>query len=301
VTEQTKPGLPRGVASTPEARDAVAELICGELETGLSIKVACDIVGVTNAWYYRWKKLAEQGNEEAIGLMRKLAAARAKGFKEGLGRIKAKADRTDDWRADAWLNDKLYPGWAGDRTTIEEIEYTLAEQQDDSKVSEWATPERLLPIVQFAVESGLVPIEQLLALAPRSAGRPSTTEPPAAAQLDTIRAEVVNQLADGPREPAELREVVCALTGCSHDQFKQACNGLELEQDFSAGRPTMVKLANTPTDQPRTTPAVESPEAASKSGSESTTAAETSGSQRGSWFDGPAYGTGDMIAWRRGR
>jgi hypothetical protein len=282
--------------STAETRDSIVTLLCDELETGLSIRVACDLVGISMDAYYRWKKRAEQGDDEAIGLMRKLKAARAKGLKHHRGLIKRAADE-GDWRAAAWLIDKLYP-----HLSIEEIEYTPA-GAEDGKVNEWARPDAIVAIVQFAVESGLVPIEQLLAIAPTSAGRPSTTEPPAAAQLDTIRAAVVNQLADGPRELTELRDVVCALTGCSREQLERACDGLDLEQLHSPGSKAMVRLANNPVDQPRTTRAVESPEAESKSGSESSQVPATGGSQSGlqSWLNGGDRGTGDMIRERRGR
>jgi hypothetical protein len=280
--------------STTETRDSICKLLCDELETGLSIRVACDVVGLSMDGYYRWKKRAEQGDDEAIQLMRRLKAARAKGLKHHVGLIQRAAD-LGDWRAQAWLVDKLYPN-----QRIEEIEYSLAEGED-GKPNEWSTPERLLPIVQHAVRSGLVTFEQLLAIAPKQAERPSNTPwPPAAARLDTIRDAIVNQLADGPRETTELREVVCALTSCTHAEFDAACEGLDLAQDFSSGSKPMVRLAH-PEDLPRTTPAVERQEAEPTSGAESTTAAETSGSQRGSWFDGDGHGVGDFIREKRGR
>jgi hypothetical protein len=306
MTEQTKPGLPRGLASTAAERDSIVTLLCDELEKGISIKVACDLVGITNAAYYRWRKQAEEGSDEYIVLMRRLKAARARGFEQHIGKIKATADQTDDWRARAWLVDKLFPNWVG---RIEEIEYQLA-QAEDGKANEWATPERLLPIVQFAVQSGLVPIEQLISMAPTTAGRPPNTEaePVAAAQLDKIRDAVIDALADGPREPKELRQVVCALTSCSHAEFDAACAGLEFEQQLSPGQPTLVRLANVPPGHSRTTPtSARHDEAESESGAEPTSAVETSGSQDhrpsglSAWLTGGDRGTGDMIRERRGR
>jgi hypothetical protein len=295
VTEQTKPGLPRGLASTAEARDAVATLICAELETGLSIKVACDLVGVTNAWYYRWKKLAEQGNEEAIILMRKLGAARAKGLKEGLGRIKAKADRTDDWRADAWMIDKLYPNLA---RLVEEIEYAQSGEQQDDK-PRWSTPDRLRAVVLGAVETGIVSLDELLAMAPKQpAPRPSIQA--AADPLDRIRDAVVAELADGPREQTELRDVVCALTGCSREQLNEACDGLELEQSFSQGSRRMVRLANQP-DQATRTSAVQPTAGPERRTDQPASPSDDQPSQRGSWFDGDSRGVGDFIREKRGR
>jgi transposase-like protein len=274
------------VDSNEDTRGAIVELLCDELEKGISIKVACDLVGITNAAYYRWRRKAEEGDDEAIQIMRRLATARARGFEQHVGKIKATADQTDDWRARAWLVDKLYPNWVG---RIEEIEYTLAEQQD-GKAVEWSTPERLLALVMYAVESGLVPIDQLLAIAPKQAVRPSV-EQPEQDPLEAIRAAVVDQLADGPRELTELRDVVCALTGCTSEELEHACDGLDLEQLISQGSKPMVRLADTARIPSRTTPTSEVPESS-----------QVRERPAGNFLDPPgSQGVGDFIARRRGR
>jgi hypothetical protein len=287
-------------------RDARAERVdrmVKLLEEGKPLTVACRMVGYSSGMPYKWRMLArgdggKPPQEEYIRIVERLSVAQAKGASRSyIDRIREAAE-DGDWRAAAWCIVNFYPWLIRSPGDVEVDE--PEQQQADSKASEWATPEQMMAICEFAVQSGMVTFEQLLALAPRSAGRPSTTEPPAAVQLEVIRAAVVNELANGPREPAELRDVVCALTECSHEQFKQACRGLELEQDFSAGRPTMVKLANPP-DQPRTTPAVEPPTA------EPQIRDENPGSDGGdarstSWLAGkPGDGVGDYIARRRGR
>lgn len=287
--------------SNEETRDAIVTLLEAELEKGLSIQVACDLVGITNAAYYRWQKRAEAGDEEAIGLMRRLKAARAKGFEQGLGRIKAKAELTEDWRADAWLIDKLYPNWVG---RVEEIVYELSGQEDGEKVAEWSTPDRLRALVLGAVETGVISYEELLRLAPKQA-RPAeqpSNQQPAADRMETIRAAVIDTLADGPREKTELRDVVCAMTECSHEELQQACDGLDLEQQVSPGSKPMVRLASVPPGHSRTTPAV-APSTADPGVRDESTGSdgETAGSSS-SWLAGePGTGVGDMIARRRGR
>jgi hypothetical protein len=277
-------------SSTKEQRDSLTTLLCDELEKGLSVRVACDLIGIGESTYHRWKRRAGEGDDEAIQLIRRLKAARARGLEQHRGLIKRAAEQ-GDWRAAAWLIDKLYPN-----LSIEEIEYAQPDEQQDDK-PRWSTPDRLRAVVLGAVETGIVSLDELLAMAPKQpAPRPSIQA--AADPLDRIRDAVVDELADGPRELTELRDVVCALTSCTREELEQACDGLDLEQEISQGRPTRVKLANPP-DRKRTTPNSVSHEAEATSGAESTTAAETPGSQRGNWFDGPARGTGDMIAKRR--
>jgi hypothetical protein len=297
------------VDSNEETRDAVVALLCDELEKGISIKVACDLVGISHAAYYRWRRRAEEGDDEAIQIMRRLATARARGFEQHVGKIKATADQTEDWRARAWLVDKLYPNWVG---RIEEIEYAFAEQQD-GKPNGWSTPEQLRLLVLMAAETGVLAMlglsdDVLRELRQAAAGqlpqieqreRPSI-EQPRVDPLERIRDAVIDALADGPRELTELREVVCALTSCSHDQFKQACAGLEFEQQLSPGQPTLVRLADTQrisrTNESAVPPTAEPQIRTDDPGSP----AEDRGSS--SWLAGkPGDGVGDYIARRRGR
>jgi hypothetical protein len=285
---------------TAERRDSITTLLCDELEKGLSIRVACDIVGIDESAYYHWRRQAEAGDDEAIQLMRRLKAARAKGFEQHVGKIKAIADQTDDWRARGWLVDKLYPGWTGDKATVEEIAYRVEQDQDGRPVESWAAPDRLREIALMAVETGVVPIEELTGVAPKQP-RPTAdqAEPPSDREplADHIRQTVIVALAAGEREGKELTDCIVNTLRCTAEDVYKAYDQLNVQLLEQRGAPTMVRL-ETPPSFPRTNENVEPHQDVAQTPSEPPQAAETSGS---GWLDGGGEGVGDMIARRRGR
>jgi hypothetical protein len=283
-------------ASTKDQRDSITKLLCDELEKGHSIRVACDKVGISEAAIYRWQRKAEAGDDEAIVLCRRLIAARARGFDQHVGKIKAAAD--DDWRAAAWLVDKLYPGWGGgkvqelvlrDREQIEQ-----ATEEERQRADAWSTPERLLVVVRSAVETGLVTIEELTGIAPQPRTTVKQLEPQSNPEpsVDHITQTVIVALAAGDRDLRELTDCVVNTMGCTQEQVFEAFNRLDVQLLQQRGAKTMVHL-----ELPRTNENSGSPEAEPSRAGGPQVDGETSGS---GWLNG-GQGTGDFIARRRGR
>ena len=261
--------------STEETRDAIVKLLCDELEKGLSIRVACDLVGIDRSTYDRWRRMAEKGDDEAIQLVRRLTAARAKGFELGVSKIKAAAD--DDWRAQAWLIDKLYPNHAGrGATMLEEIVLTMAEQ-GESLAKEYTAPERLRALAEIANELGLG--QQPVRTAPQPPAPPTGQVQRAA---DALR----GALAFGLRPVRETAQRIAEELDCDAKQVWDAADLLNLEQELSPGSRPMWKL---PANPKRTRLNVEAPTTDESRTADPGVASGTSGSQ----------GVGDFLRRRR--
>jgi hypothetical protein len=286
--------------STREQRDAVTTLLCDELEKGLSVRVACDKVGISQAAIHRWKQRAEAGDDEAIQLVRRLVAARAIGFDKHVGKIKAAAD--DDWRAAAWIVDKLYPNWTGQ---VEELVLREAEQ-DDHLTKEYAQPRNWREVVLQAVELGLVTIDELTAVAPKPEQQLARAEQPQPRQQDPLvpimQACYVALQLHGPQDLEELTQLLCRTFRCDQQQVAEAYNraGVEVLDAGSPGRRPRIQWPERPHDPPRTIEKVVAPEAESSRTEEPADPSANPRPEGGDWFDGPARGTGDMIRERRG-
>jgi hypothetical protein len=295
------PKLERGRYASEQTRDAVVQLMCDELEKGLSIRVTCDKIGIDSGTYYRWKRKAEQGEERYIAILRKLKAARARGFETRTGRIHAIAEHTDDWRAHAWLVDKLYPGWGGG----EEIAFT---PDEGSPLQGYATPERLLGVVRFAVQSGVVTPEQLAEWAPQQAAI-EPPQQPAITPLLLVRQAAWVALRQGPQDVERLTTALCAAYKVAPDVVTEATDmlGVQLLDAGSPGLKPRWQLPENPPDPVRALQSAPTPVKAEDPGVEPVrmpaTAASDDGRStaedtrvppeadapepRGNWFDGP--------------
>jgi hypothetical protein len=285
-------------ASTQEQRDSIVTLLCDELEKGLSIRVACDKVGISEAAVYRWRNRAEEGDDEAIQLVRQLVAARARGFEQHVGKIKAAAD--DDWRAAAWMVDKLYPGWTEQqRRELQQVDLQqLKEEQEEEhrRQEAWQEPAKVAQLCKWAVQMGVVTIEELTGVAPQ----PQAIEPPVVAEQGLqVKQAVVIALMGGEREQQELTATLCHVLKVPAEAVAEACDRVGVEVVASPGQKTMLRRPN----QQRTNQAVVLPKQQSSRPIAQTDSSPTPSSEvrrAGAWFDGGGRGVGDFIREKRG-
>ena len=229
--------IPRGTGPANEAaRDAVVPLLCDELSKGISIRVACDIVGISEGAYYRWQKLAEEGREDYILLVRRLKQARAAGYATRLGKIAAAAEATDDWRAQAWMVEHLYPGWGGKAAILEEIREPRS-PQEDVVGKQMTTSDRIAALWRIGSEAGLLP--SVVKVVDQQDELPEEPEQPAAVEPEQPAVVEAVETALGDGQWHQLDEVAAA-TGVEVLEVAKAAYhlGAELGDQASPGRPS---------------------------------------------------------------
>jgi hypothetical protein len=105
----------RPISLTPE----IQKRICAGVSRGEPFALACEAAGISRRTGYLWKKLGKE--EDAPEVLRQFfqscARARAKGERKLVKEIRAAAP--EDWRAAAWLLQKLNPSRYTDRQRAE--------------------------------------------------------------------------------------------------------------------------------------------------------------------------------------
>jgi hypothetical protein len=186
-----------GGLGTASSRAAVCDLLCDELERPLSMRLACMAVGASEQMVYNWKKRAREGDDEAIQLVRKLAAAQARGAKKAVGKLWEAAEQGDT-RALTFLLERVYPqdfGPISHRPAAEyvQVEEPYEESEQARLERQYSTKERIEGLVRLFAELGLV--------APRGeqAAVEAEAEPASAAEQTASEAAEPPSLAYPPR------------------------------------------------------------------------------------------------------
>lgn len=90
---------------TPELADEVA----AELEAVPSVRAACAVVGISQSAYYDWLSRADAGEGAPFReFAERVRAAKERGIAHAARRVH-RAAVDGDWRADAWLLERVAP------------------------------------------------------------------------------------------------------------------------------------------------------------------------------------------------
>jgi hypothetical protein len=98
--------MARPIKLTPAVHDAIVKLV----GSGAFVETACEEVGIHKATYYRWLELAEDPDEtdsRYAAFYDAVTRARAE-FENRTLDVIARA-RPADWKAAAWLLERLHP------------------------------------------------------------------------------------------------------------------------------------------------------------------------------------------------
>lgn len=144
----------------PKISETRIDILCKHIEGGASIEAACELVGITARTFHNWMNRAEEIREKPpserseadrlyIRFFQAATRARAKREKKLAGTVYEAATEDEDWRAAAWLLERMYPEryskknearqlpqtsqpieWADEE--IEDVDYTVVQQDPDS-------------------------------------------------------------------------------------------------------------------------------------------------------------------------
>jgi len=233
------------------------------LERGKSIGAACRIVSIAPQTYYDWKKRAERGEDEYILLMRRLIRAREKGADACTSPIWAAAEE-GDWKAAAWLAQKLYPSKFGNDAHVEEIELDEPEAQVQLRQS-YSSLERMAEVVKMMLELNLVTPQQLgLSQYHREDVEPQPEEP----RVQLTPQEVLRSCAESvlhaclttAGRPVKAEVAIAAVvkaTGLTTAEVEHVAIQMDVRQDWTdGGRPDSRVWSLPGMPQPVSEPAV---------------------------------------------
>lgn len=97
-----------------ECDEAITNEICGWLAKGCSIRATCKIVGLSLQSWTDWKRRGETGEEPFARFLERTTRAIGEGL---AGRVSNIAG-AGDWRADAWMLERMHPDEFGKRTEL---------------------------------------------------------------------------------------------------------------------------------------------------------------------------------------
>ena len=100
---------------TKEAEKKIQAVLDG-ISQGLDTKAACGIARVPYSTWRYWIKLAEEGKESYGNLA--LRAGEADAARKQIYFATLREAAKEDWKAAAWLLEKLYPNEYGNRSTV---------------------------------------------------------------------------------------------------------------------------------------------------------------------------------------
>jgi transposase-like protein len=302
-----------------ETRALVVDELCKHLAKPLPVTTACQRVGISPTLYYRWQRWAREGQEEYIGIVRKLAAAQGKGEETQIDRMLA-ASEEGDVRATIWLLEHLWPRRYG-RLAVSDVQTPLIEVDDPQEFDEaaeeeqrrrdaWIDPERVRKVAEIYRELGIMFDSRTgkLGAAPQpgsTAARPQQPQPVQDPLLPIMQAAYV-ALANGPRDSGELTALLCHTFKCQPPVVYEAYNraGVEVLDAGSPGRKPRLQWPQNPQVRSRTIEKVVTPEAESSRDDNPARRSEAPVSQKesqSSWMGGEAgSGVGDYIGRQRG-
>jgi hypothetical protein len=246
--------------TTREGRTSVADLLADELEQGLSVRLACMKVGVSEAGIYRWRRLAREGDDEAIQLVRKLSAAQARGARKGVDKVWAAAEEGDT-RAIIFLLERVYPQDFGPVTSRPAAEYISIEEPDEQKddqLAGYGADDRVQELARIARTLGFDKLQPDGTMAPSTPQQAPTltAEQKRAHKRELIRVSLFTALNghDEGRDREDTVAIVKASTGCDAIEVKQAATYLGVEDVQQSRWPNVRVVWKLPAQHRRTTP-----------------------------------------------
>jgi len=97
-----------------ECTEAITDEICRWLAQGCSIKATCKIVGIPQETFFAWRKRGEAGDEPFASFSERITREVGAGLSARLSKV----IHAGDWRADAWMLERMHPDEFGKRTEI---------------------------------------------------------------------------------------------------------------------------------------------------------------------------------------
>lgn len=97
---------------TPELTAA----LCAELKLGMSIRGACQHVGIDDSTFRKWMMRGEAGEEPFVTFRTEATRAKADGVRALVATVRKAASQ--DWRAAAWILERREPDDWSKRTEI---------------------------------------------------------------------------------------------------------------------------------------------------------------------------------------
>jgi len=122
--------------------------ICGQVEAGLTVRVAARAAGIARSTLYSWLELGRQGREPYAAFAARLE--RAKGLCEARAAQQVYAAGAKDWRAAAWMLERRWPKRYALRQTVR-VERPVSTLSDEELEAELA---RLGYVRRELVEDG---------------------------------------------------------------------------------------------------------------------------------------------------
>ena len=104
--------MARPTDCTPELTAA----LCAELRLGMSIRAACQHVGIDDSTYRKWMMRGADGEEPFVTFRTEATRAKADGIRALVATVRKAAQ--DDWRAAAWILERREPDDWSRRTEI---------------------------------------------------------------------------------------------------------------------------------------------------------------------------------------
>lgn len=126
-----------GRAITSESREQSIETVCRMLREGHSRGTACRVAGIARDTLYRWTR----ADEELRLRVEHAAGEGERGYVEDVRR-----HRDDDWRAAAWLLERISPDFSA------KLEHQVNVRQDEPDISRLSdeTKSALLEVLERA-------------------------------------------------------------------------------------------------------------------------------------------------------
>ena len=97
-----------------ECTEAITDEICRWLAQGCSIKATCKIVGIHQDTFFAWRTRGEAGEEPFASFSERITREVGTGLASRLSKV----IHAGDWRADAWMLERMHPDEFGKRTEI---------------------------------------------------------------------------------------------------------------------------------------------------------------------------------------
>lgn len=104
--------MARPTDCTPELTAA----LCAELKLGMSIRAACQHVGIDDSTYRKWMMRGDDGEEPFVTFRTAATQAKSDGVRALVVTVRKAA--TSDWRAAAWILERREPDDWSKRTEI---------------------------------------------------------------------------------------------------------------------------------------------------------------------------------------
>jgi hypothetical protein len=289
-----------------DAREVKVDRMCELLEQGRPLTVACRMVGYSAGMPAKWRRWARGADgqppkEEYIRIVERLSIAQAKGASDHYIESMRDAAMAGDWRAAAWMIANLYPWLVAAPGDIEPDDPEQAKQEPEER----AGSDKIAQLAKWAVQAGLVTIEELTGVASRA--KPTAAAEPATPRVDAVTAAVTVALSAGEREHQELTDTICRTLDCQPEAVFAAYDRLGVETRPSQGSKTLLHLRPQPRSPSRTTSKAVVPPDPTVSLADRTQVPATDGSQPDrqsglqGWLSGGTRGTGDVIRDRERR